>query len=161
MRLRGDLFALFNHWKEAEWGEGWFLLPGKSKTRGKGLKLWQCRSMLEIMKNFSTERMVKHRNGLPREMVELSPPKCSKMSRHFTWGCGLGDVVVFSQNIGLDDLEGLFFHENKAAPKPPAPWQAVTPCVAVWAASTRRWMSFYLYYLLTKLFLCPASGNTP
>lgn len=78
------------------------------------------------------------------------------------WFGGCGGI---QSKIGPDDLEGLFqpegFHENRTAPKPPAPWQAVTPCVAVWAVSTRHWMSVYLYYLLSKLFLCQASGNTP
>ncbi|KFV53866.1 hypothetical protein N328_11072, partial [Gavia stellata] len=79
-RLWGDLVAAFQYLKGVyeKAGEGLFTRACSNRTRGNGFKLKEGRFKSDIRKKFFAMRVVRHRNRLPREVVDAEAPQVFK-----------------------------------------------------------------------------------
>ena len=93
-RLQGDVIAAFQYLKRAyrKAGEGLFIRACSNRTRENGFKLEEGRFRLDTRKKLFTVSVVRHRNRLPREVVDAPSSLSLNASREGASTASLGNL---------------------------------------------------------------------
>ena len=104
-RLRSDLIALYSFLRRGsrEGGAGLFSLISSDRIHRNGSKLCQGRFRQDVRKYFFTERVAKHWNRLPREVV--GAPSLSMFKKHLDSALNMLNFwsTLNHQTVGQDD----------------------------------------------------------
>ena len=122
-KLQGDLIVAFQYLKKVykQERERLFVRVDSDRTRGNGFKLRQGRFRLDIRRKFFTQRVVRHWNRLPKEVVDAPSLEAFKARLDVALGSLVWWLVTLhiAGGLELDDHCGLFqprpFYDSMSA----------------------------------------------